>query len=274
LWRGSHGLYAEGIVARLYLGAALIGALLLLLTWCVRANSGPSGKTVKLVLWLVFLVTPFFGAYGSTTSVYLNGALYAICWTSALLLVALEIAHAWDAAIVLRFTTIPIAMYAAAQLFHGQVVLPYMSTVPLWQENTPTQIGPNGSVVQVNAAASACINETRRILTEHGFNSGDDIFCFFNVPGLVYAVGGVSPVIPWYFGRIYVGNPVEEIHMQAAGEDRRRKAFIITQADVLQFRDHFHRGGFNFPENYEEIGSLKNPQSGLPLRIWKPRTTR
>jgi hypothetical protein len=276
LWRGSHQLYFDGIVARLYLGAALLATLAAIVSWLVvprdrRPTTSAKHVGLKLIVWTILMTTPFAGAYGSTTSVYLNGALYAVCWLAALFLAFGELMLVWNAPRLIRWATVPFAFYAVAQLYHGQIQMPYMNNRPLWEQNVPTQLGTRGSIVLLDRPSADCINTTREILTRHGFQPGDDIFCFFNVPGLVYAVGGRSPIIPWYFGRIYVENPVEEIHMQAAGPERRARAWIITQAEVTQFREHFQRGGINFPDGYEEIGALMNPQSGLELKIWKPR---
>ena len=275
LWRGSHQLYFEGIVARLYLGAVLVsaGAVVVSILALPRSQWGTSARELwlKLLVWLILVATPFAGAYGSTTTVYLNGALYAICWLGATLLALLELARIWGTRWLMPFAAVPISVYAVAQLYHGQIQMPYMNPSPLWEQKVPTAVGQDDSMVLLDPAASEFINRTREILQQHGFQPGDDIFCFFNVPGLVYAVGGRSPIIPWYFGRIYVGNPVEELFMQRAGPARREKAWIITQAEVTQFREHFHRGGIPFPEAYEEIGELKNPQSGLPVQLWKRR---
>ncbi len=277
LWRGSHGLYFEGIVARLYLGAALLTGAAAVVSWAVipaasRQRMSGGQPLLKLLVWGILMTVPFAGAYGSTTSVYLNGALYSICWLAAALLAVAELMRVWGTRLIFPAVAVPMAVYAVAQLVHGQIIMPYMYPRPLWENTVPTAIGAEGNELLVDPDTSQVITTTREILTRHGFKAGDDIFCFFNVPGLVYAVGGRSPVIPWYFGRIYVGNPVEEYHMQAAGPERRANAWIITQADVEQFREHFVRGGINFPEGYEQIGTLKNHQSGLPLGIWKPRT--
>lgn len=280
LWRGSHQLYFDGVVARLYLGAALTASAMALLSFLVvppelRPAKAQRHAWPKILLWLLLVLTPFAGAFGTTTSIYLNGALYSVCWLAALFLALAELGALWRTRLLLPFATVPLAVYAVAQLFHGQIYMPYMNPRPLWEQTVPTVVGSKNSKVLLDQPASDFINQTRTILVEHGFKPGDDIFCFFNIPGLVYAVGGRSPIIPWYFGRIYVNNPVEEYYMQAAGPERRAHAWIITQADVAQFHDHFVRGGINFPDGYEEIGGpLVNPQSGLPVRIWKPRGSR
>jgi hypothetical protein len=272
LWRGSHTLYELGIVARFYLGLALpISVLALLSVWLrptgVRRWSIAAQKTLA---WGLLLVTPFAGAYGSTTSMYLNGAIYAVCWLGIILLATMELVRRWQAPWLGGVVQVLVAGFAVAHVYHGQIQMPYMNPRPLWEQTVRTELGTRGAHLLLDQPTSDVINETRRILTAHGFQPGDDIFCFFNIPGLVYAVGGRSPVIPWYFGRIYVGNPIEEWYMQRAGEERRRNAWVMTQAEVTQFREHFVRGGINFPDGYEEIGALRNPQSGLEVKLWKP----
>ncbi|MDX2186796.1 MAG: hypothetical protein SFV32_07690 [Opitutaceae bacterium] len=276
LWKGSHQLYMHGYVARSYLSLLLAALVALGVSWVAqrrwREPSGDVRSTITLSLLFCLLVaTPFAGAFGSTTSVYLNGALYASSWTLALLVVLGRLASWWRTPWVYAATFLPLAGVSVAQLFHGQVMMPYMVTRPLWEHTVPVKFGLAESELLVDPETAGYIEKTRSVLLANGFSKGDDIFCFFNVPGLVYAVGGRSPVIPWYFGRIYVGDPVEEYYMRRAGPDRVRKAWLITQDDVRKFSDHFHKGGIAFPDGYERLAQFNSPFTALDIGIWKPR---
>ena len=168
---------------------------------------------------------------------------------------------------------LPLAVFATAQFVNGQVLHPYALRTDLFGQDTPTRVGSPPTTLLLDSPTSRFIQETRRILETNGFRPGDDIFAFFNLPGLIYAVGGRSPVIPWYFGRIYVGNTIEESYMQMAGSERRRQAWVITQADAAFFRDHYRRGGLDFPDAYSVVGDLTNPSTAMEIKIWKRRQT-
>ncbi|WP_404420839.1 hypothetical protein [Nibricoccus sp. IMCC34717] len=275
LWRGSHQLYMHGLVARAHLTLLLLALGLLAASWLVlrrwRAPACPRTPGWWFLVVPLLGVTPFFGAFGSTTTVYLNGALYTSCSFAALLLVLQRLQLHWQTRALIPVATVAVAGLSLAQLYHGQVMMPYMQNSPLWTQQTPVRFGEAGSVLLVDETSAGYIEKTRSVLEQHGFKKGDDLFCFFNMPGLVFAVGGRSPVIPWYFGRIYVDDPVEEFYMRRAGPDRVRRAWVLTQDDVTRFREHFHRGGIAFPEGYDRLAKFTSPFTALEIGIWKPR---
>jgi hypothetical protein len=278
LWQAGHSYYAKAAVARFYLeGIAVSGAALAILKVTAINVSSPSnagiGKSVHLfLLWSMLVALPFAGSFGTTNPIYLNAAFQATCWAAALVVVLVMIAHRCGSFSPCAIALLPIGVFASAQFINGHVLHPYALRTGLLEQNTPTGIGVPQTVMLLDAPTSAFILGTRRILDTNGFRPGDDIFAFFNLPGLVFAVGGRSPVIPWYFGRIYSGDTIEESYMLAAGDSRRQRAWIITQADVTTFREHFIRGGLKFPDDYSVVGVLTNPVTGLDVRIWKHRS--
>ena len=232
IWHGAHLYYAEAAVTRLWLEAVLITGLATFLTAEKPQNWRLTIHSV--LLWAILVMLPFAGAFGTTNPLYLNSSLQAPLWfaAAALPLLAGGRLGLFSTGVLL----VACSGIATAQLFNGQIV-----------------------------------QATQEILKKNGFQPGGDIFAFFNLPGLVYAVGGRSPVIPWYFGRIYVNNPVEEIYIRNAGAQRRAQAWVITQADAPDFRQHYLNADFNFPDGYLEVGTLKNPATAMDIRIWKPR---
>lgn len=268
IWHGAHLYYAEAAVTRLWLEAVLITGLATILTMGKPQNWRLTLHSV--LLWLILVILPFAGAFGSTNPLYLNSSLQAPLWFAAAALPLLAVGQLGRISTGLML--VACGGMATAQLFDGQIAHPYSMTSDLRSQNTPTKIGQSGSVLLLDTPTSQFIHATQEILKKHGFQSGGDIFAFFNLPGLVYAVGGRSPVIPWYFGRIYVNNPVEEIYIRNAGATRRSRAWVITQADAPDFRQHYLNADFNFPDGYTEVGALKSPATGMDIRIWKPRS--
>jgi len=270
IWHGAHLYYAEAAVTRLWFEAVLLTGFATLLTaerpqnWRLTIHS--------VLLWAILVILPFAGAFGTTNPLYLNSSLQAPLWFAAAALPLLAGGRLG------RFSTglllVACSGIATTQLFNGQIVQPYSMTSDLRTQNTPTLIGQSGSVLLLDTPNAQFIQATQEILKKNGFQPGGDIFAFFNLPGLVYAVGGRSPVIPWYFGRIYDNNPVEEIYIRNAGTLRRGRAWVITQADAPDFRQHYLNADFNFPDGYVEVGALINPATAMDIRIWKPRAAR
>ena len=267
IWHGAHLFYAEAAITRLWFEAVLITGFATLLTTEKSQNWRLTVHSV--LLWAILVILPFAGAFGSTNPLYLNSSLQAPLWfaAAALPLLAGGRLGLFSTGLLL----VACSGIATAQLFNGQIAHPYSMTSDLRTQTTPTSIGQSGSVLLLDAPNAHFIQATQEILKKNGFQPGGDIFAFFNLPGLVYAVGGRSPIIPWYFGRIYVNNPVEEIYIRNAGPQRRARAWVITQADAPDFRQHYLNADFNFPDGYVEVGALKNPATAMAIRIWKPR---
>jgi len=267
IWHGAHLFYAEAAITRLWFEAVLITGFATLLTTEKSRNWRLTVHSV--LLWTILVILPFAGAFGSTNPLYLNSSLQAPLWFAAAALPLL--AGGRLGLISTGLLLVACSGIATAQLFNGQIAHPYSMTSDLRTQTTPTSIGQSGSVLLLDAPNAHFIQATQEILKKNGFQPGGDIFAFFNLPGLVYAVGGRSPIIPWYFGRIYVNNPVEEIYIRNAGPQRRAHAWVITQADAPDFRQHYLNADFNFPDGYVEVGALKNPATAMAIRIWKPR---
>jgi hypothetical protein len=219
----------------------------------------------------MLIMLPFAGAFGTTNPIYLNAGFQAACWAAALILLLVVVSRQCGVSALVPVALLPIGVFATAQFFNGHVLHPYGLRTDLFGQNTPTAVGSPSTSLLLDAPTSHFIQNTRQILEANGFKPGDDIFAFFNLPGLVFAVGGRSPIIPWYFGRIYAGNTMEESYMQMAGSERRRHAWVITQADASIFHEHYLRGGLDFPNGYEVIGDLTSPATAMDIKIWKIR---
>lgn len=277
LWEAGHVFFKRAVIARSYLEAiALCVAVLLIFHFALPKEKTISRTSVALnvhlaLLCLMLIFLPFAGSFGTTNPIYLNAGFQAACWGGTIVVLLVIIARRLSAPAVLPMALLPIGMFATAQFINGHILHPYALRTNLFEQDTPTAIGSPATILLLDGPTSAFIRESRQALDANGFKPGDDIFAFFNLPGLVFALGGRSPIIPWYFGRIYNGDAIEESYMAEAGEERRRRAWIITQADVTVFREHFHRGGLEFPEDYSVIGRLTNPSDALDVKIWKRR---
>jgi hypothetical protein len=265
LWEAGYDYFARAALCRFYIEAALLsGAMAVLLACFVSVTSSLPATgaqiTVHLaLLWTMLMLIPFAGAFGTTNPIYLNAAFQAPFWMAAIALAVVSMARRCGNPSLVPIVLLPIAAFATAQFINGHVLHPYALRTDLFKQDTAT--------------TSRFITATRRILETNGFKPGDDIFAFFNLPGLVFAVGGRSPVIPWYFGRIYGGDKIEETYMLRAGDERRQHAWIITQADATLFKEHYRRGGLDFPDHYTIIGELTNPSTAMDIKIWKVQQT-
>ncbi len=178
----------------------------------------------------------------------------------------------WRSVWVTRLGTTLLCAVALAQFFHGFVEAPYRSPGGLRAQTEPTLIGVPATTLRLDPATHAFIAAVQVQLISNGFKPGDDIFAFFNLPGVVFAVGGVSPGHPWYFAGDQSSLDADARRIAAVSPLRRAQAFVITNGNVASFLPQLNQAGVNFPSGYIHCGEpLKNPLTNELVELWRPR---
>ena len=267
LWDGSFNAAVSGEAARFYL--LLWGSLLPL--WFVAVVRTRESVSLSHIVWVLLLFAmPWISALGTTNTLYLGAMHLSILWAAGLLLASDRIGLALQSRWFAPALACVISVGAIGHIVSGQVWKPYMFQPSLWAQTEPVQIGNPATTVRLDPARAHFLTEVRSILTSNGFKPGDDLFGFFNLPGVVFAVGGREPGAPWYFGTWYGNSNVDTGKIRDVSEARRKSAWIITQDNLLRFKREFHDAGIDFPEGYKMIGHTTNPASSLEIAIWKP----
>lgn len=267
LWDGSFSKAVSGEMARLY----LVLWFALLPTWLLAWVRSPALQTRPGVVALTLLCLPLTCGFGSTNTLYFSALHWTVFWTAGLLIVSRVIAGVLDEPRFHQIFTGVLILTAISQIFTGHFWRPYMRQPPLWQQNVPISIGHPATMLILDAPTARFLNEIRNVLNDNGYQPGDDVFGFFNLPGVIFAVGAKQPGAPWYFGTWYSGDDTDGGKIRAVPLERRQLAWIITQADVTGFRREFLNCGIDFPNGYEMIGQTTNPSTGLAIAIWKPK---
>ena len=140
----------------------------------------------------------------------------------------------------------------------------------LWKQTEAVEIGNPATTLKVDPSLADFIRYVRKTMVADGFKPGDDVFGFFNLPGIIFAIGAKEPGAPWYFGTWYHQDDTDGGKLRRVPLERRKRAWIITQADVVPYRKQFLESGIDFPDGYRKIGSTINPTTGLEIGIWKP----
>lgn len=270
LWDGSFSKAVSGEMARLYL--VLWGSLFP--AWLLIWLRAPAQQTRPGILALTLLGLPLTCGFGSTNTLYFSALHWTVFWAAGLLIVSREVASALGEPRFHRMFTGVLILTAASHLFTGHFWKPYMHQPPLWRQNTPVAVGHPATTLKLDAATAGFLNEVRDTLGRNGYQPGEDVFGFFNLPGVIFAIGAKQPGAPWYFGTWYGGDDTDGGKIRAVPRERRQRAWIITQADVTHFRREFLNCGIDFPDGYEKIGRTTNPTTGLEIGIWKPKSRR
>jgi hypothetical protein len=271
LWDCSFTAAVSGEAARFYF--LLWGSLLPLWLVCLWRTAGiKTDDARQKAAWIiVMLALPLISSFGSTNTVYVSALHETVFWAAGLLLVSDCIATAFSAPWFRPAVAVLVSIAAAGQVFSGHFLRPYMYQPSLWKQTRPVETGFPPTKLRIDPDLAGFLLHIRAALNANGYKPGDDVFGFFNLPGVVFAVGAKEPGAPWYFGTWYHQENVDEIKLERVPLKRRQAAWIVTQADVRQFRPEFIKSGIDFPDSYTKIAQTINPVTGLEIGIWKPR---
>ncbi|MBC7369563.1 MAG: hypothetical protein H7343_22570 [Undibacterium sp.] len=272
-------IHLNGVLGlRLHLGALVVLGVAVAATLLVRKS--PSDRSFLAGAWRLlplvplFAVLPYAGAFGTTNNINTNTIYQFGPWLALIALATGILAHAWQAAWLMPLCLLPLIAITLFQSFTGYWLHPYRIPGGRPAQTEPTLIGAPAyaSTLRLDPASHDFIAATRAQLTAHGFKPGDDIFAFYNLPGLVFALGGVSPGHPWYFSGDQRSLDLDAMRVSMVASARRTRAFVITNGDVTSFLPRLHAAGLDFPAAYHRCGeSLKNPLTQETVEVWRPR---
>lgn len=274
LWRGSFAVAVTGEAARFYF--VLWCSLLPIWIICRPKASILAPKAFPWPgAWItILLILPLIGSFGSTNTPYVSALHETVFWVAGLLILAGEIGANISALWFRGSVAAVMFVGAAGHIFSGHFLQPYMYQPSLWKQTEDVEIGYPPTTLKVNHELASFINDIRGNLGANGYKPGDDVFGFFNLPGVIFAVGASEPGAPWYFGTWYHQDDTDGGKLRRVPLARRQNAFIISQGDLTQFRELFHESGINFPDGYDEVGQTRNPVTLLEIGVWKPHVRR
>lgn len=258
--------------------SSLLILLLILKIGLPRLKFSPA--PVSLIGMLVFLLwlslLPFVTAAGTTHIIYINALIHL-----APFLAAIGILAAWlDLSLVKPITLPLVSLFVAAltfsQFLSGFIYNPYR-TVSKMKQTEEVAVGVPASVLQLDVGSKNLLEDTRAALAKAGFQPGDDILVFHDLPGLVYALGGISPERPWYFSAEGAAEDLNNVNaIKRIAPARLQRAFVVITNDWPHTRTPLAAAGHPFPDTYHKIFQTKfppnTPSKLQTLEIWAPNS--
>ena len=223
---------------------------------------GASNWRVWLVpLWL--LVLPFAAALGTVNHIFNNAMLDAMYWLAVLLLLhqLLPPPVRYLRGTRLALLTLP-ALAVAEQTAYGILWAPYLQLENMFEQHTPLMVGAPLKPAQllVDAPSAAFIQGIGTAMRRAGFQAGGPILSLYDAPGLVYALGGISPGNAWYpgFGHQDIRNcdALDKTHLEL-----RRAFLLVNQKPSPLIRACMVDHGLHFPADYILIHQAMSPFS-------------
>jgi hypothetical protein len=225
-----------------------------------------------LPLCLLFFCSPFAGAIGTVNNININLVLHLAPWFGLMLVLMMILSDLENSKIIIPAGTLIIGIFVAAHILYGAInpAPPYQAN-GLLKLTEPTDIGSPVTSLKLDVETSRFYRDVRRTARENGFHEGDDVLAFFDMPGLVFAMGGKSPGLTWYFGNWYVGaNDAIDYVMSFVNMERLKKAFVLQSSNNQKLPD-LGKVGIKFPQEYVLCGAFLFPGTNDKILLWKPQ---
>ena len=209
---------------------------------------------VMFLIWLALM--PFVTAAGTTHKIFINALLHVAPLAAAILLVAASVDKSLRRVIILPFAGLLVVGLSFSQFITGFVLTPYR-TAPKWMQTVPVAVGVPETILNLDPASAECIEKTKAALADAGFKPGDDILALYGLPGLVYAVGGVSPERPWFFDSEGSSEDANNLRaLKRIPKKRISKAYILLKDNDSRAFNQLLESGIAFPRLYKQIGLI------------------
>jgi predicted nucleic acid-binding protein len=250
----------------------LIAAILNELYNCIIYKPVIKAWIPLLPLCLLLFCAPFAGAIGTSANIKIHMLFYMAPWFGLMLVFMIILSGPENSKIIIPASTLIIGIFVAAQILYGAVkpAAPYQADGIL-KLNEPTAIGTPVTSLKLDVETSRFYRDIRRKARENGFREGGDLLAFFDMPGLVFAMGGKSPGCTWYFGNyLEGGNDALEYVMGFVSSERLKKAFVLQVSDNQKLPD-LEKFGIKFPQEYALCGAFLFPGTNNKIYLWKPQ---
>lgn len=229
---------------------------------------------VKIFGFLVFLlwlaVLPFVTAAGTTHKIFINALLHAAPVSAAIILLGASLDRDLPKRVVVPFASLLLVGMGFSQFLQGFVMTPYR-TAPKWTQTISVEVGVPATVLKLDPETAECIQKTKAALSTAGFKPGDDILALYGLPGLVYAVGGVSPQRPWFFDDH--GQEGDEANLSSLKKipiERLKSSFLFWSNQDMRAIHQLKVCGVVFESNFQTVGQARAPFKSKNVEILKP----
>lgn len=216
---------------------------------------------------------PYIEAIGTDNPIWTDALFYTGVWFALLFLFAKLLAQIANRPGILALSIILISIITLLQITSR--INDSYRTGSLLSQTRAVYIGNPASLVKVDPVTATAINQLKQIAGQCQFKAGEDILSFYDDPTLVFALGGISPVAPWYYGVQPGSESVAQGILPLIPPARLRKAYILQDWGANGPEPDFNAYGINFPQSYVLCGEVKinnNLHHGMhDLLLWKPR---
>ena len=259
--------------------------LLLLTLWITsswyksrRGSASPpnSNMNIKIVLGLL-IALPIAGSVGTSNPLYNVPLCFAATWFGAILLIHTVSTVSERNSYWLRLLCLlSIGAFTTSQIIQGYIYDPQLDPqlnfkTDLLQQVEATEVGFPVKFLKLDMQTHQLVQYLSFTAKANGFQPGGDIIAIGDIPGLVFAMGGISPGHPTFIGGSKDAEDFSLLALKLSNIKRLRNAFVLLDVDPAYAKFILERRDLNFPSEYVKIGAIVS--RGVQFSLWKPENT-
>lgn len=226
---------------------------------------------VSIVLWLLIML-PLVLATGTSNDIFTVATFSNVTW----LLTCIVIAFWFPTSILLRSSIALIITFGIWGTHHkiidGYINKPYRLSTKLSKMKYRVNGLPRLDELLVDRTTAKYLRELRDIKNEARIKDGTTFLGIWDLPGEIFALGGISPGEPWYIDQLHERN-IENINYSCkTGQIDKEKPPILLLSDQLpiEYSDALKKCGINFPDKYRLAGTATSPVTLKETKMFVP----
>lgn len=243
-----------------------LGIVLLIVARSFQTSAHLMRQT-KLTLFclvnLTIIILPLICAFGTSNPLLYQGTIYLSATFLSVFGLSALLSKWTNNPLILPLSMTVTTAFAVFQFYDGFVRHPYALGDSLTHDTTPVNLR-NLRGLKVSPAMSNFLTELDSKMRKNGYQAGDLILGFYNMPGLVYALDGRSQRLGWFSS--FAGYEKFNVHFLSQLElAPGQRVFLLTGWNLPKsLIEGLSRVGVHYPNDFEKVGQLKSPwQIGL-----------
>ena len=223
---------------------------------------------IAVLLLFSYLVIPLFCSIGAGSTLLYMSNFYS-CIHSLILIIAISRLHQYNVLIRRHWSLLILLLCLgpATTFYNSRINSTFFAVDGSSVEDciAVTEVGFLPTKIKMHPKQSKFVNSLKFNLLSNGYNPGNRILNFTNLPGLLYAVGGNFSIHAWT--NTHHGSPIPYFMKKSSIDDIKNSwIFLDTIAWSERLEISFESRNLKVAETHQEIGIVDW------VKIYKPKS--
>ena len=236
-------------------------------------------QALSACLFLFFL--PFIAGLGTDTSVTTLAAKNIVPWFALIIILLVNLNRNGKAKPFISLFMVSVVIWLLLKITYWHIYKPYRLVEPLPQQTEIVNLAQfKNSRLKVDPQTKDFIQALSALIKQTNFQLDDPIIALYDMPGIVYLLGGVSPGAPWYLdygGEFESSNRICN-NIMSSKKDKQNSILLVNSRIRPEIISCMKVSGIDFPDNYDKVGEVSNiykrfyPFQDTVVSVWAPKT--